>query len=616
MNSSSESARRGPDGGKQEGLIADLEIVRRHWRLIVVVVVACVAVFAIMHEREAKTYTAGASVAFQNNTLLDSALNISTYTSSEPQREADTEVLIAHSAEVAQAVRAQLKIANSTSQLLEEVKVEAAPTADVLNIIATTHDPQTSATLANAFASQYIEFRSQSQLAGISSDEAKIRGEIAALPKTSPERATLEQTLLRLSSLQAVAASGTSIIGRATPPGSPSGGGVSESIVIGFLVGIAIALSLVFLLESLDRRVKTVADFERGYRLRALVGIPDPGTNTLNDEGSPLLEPYRILRSALGFTAVTRPLNTLLVTSAVAGEGKTTVAMNLAHVIALSGRRTVLVEFDLRRPKTFGPVELGAERGVTTAITGAGELGSLLVRPLPDLPNLLVLPSGALPHNPSELLSAERVTGLISTLARDETMVIIDTPPLNPVADTHVLLDNPAIDAAIIVARIDRTTREQMRHARSILDQHKVEPVGVAVTGVRDPSRYGYGYGSYEAAPAEPTGGARSRRRAKRTKGRSATERPALAAGPRNDAKRAGEVNRTGEAKRTGEARPTAENPQARGRRREPRSGGDAAGKPSRPAESKPANEPRREQPDMEELTAPSSSTPAKQTSE
>ncbi len=604
MSPSSESARRSPEGGKQEGLIADLEIVRRHWRLIVVVVVACVAVFAVMHERSAKTYTAGASVAFQNNTLLDSALNISTVTSSEPQREADTEVLIAHSAEVAQAVRAQLKIATSTSQLLEEVKVEAAPTADVLNIIATTGDPQTSATLANAFASQYIEFRSQSQLAGISSDEAKIRSEIAALAKTSPERATLEQTLLRLGSLQAVAASGTSIIGRATPPSSPSGGGVSESIVIGFLVGIAISLSLVFLLESLDRRVKTVADFERGYRLRALVGIPDPGPSTLNAESSPLLEPYRILRSALGFTAVTRPLNTLLVTSAVAGEGKTTVAMNLAHVIALSGRRTVLVELDLRRPKTFGPVELGAERGVTTAITGAAELGSLLVKPLPDLPNLLVLPSGALPHNPSELLSADRVTALISTLARDETMVIIDTPPLNPVADTHVLLDNPAIDAAIIVARIDRTTREQVRHARSILDQHKVEPVGVAVTGVKDPSRYGYGYGSYEAAPAEPTGDARTRRRGRRSKGRSAPEREAITAGARKDTKR------------SGEPRPASGNAQPRSRRRDPRSGRDGAGKPSRPADTKPVSESRLEQPDMEELTAPSSSTPAKQTSD
>ncbi len=492
-----------PETSRQEGLLADLEIVRRHWRLIVIVVFASVAIFAILHEREAKSYTATASVTFQSDTLLDSALNISTVTSSEPQREADTEVLIAHSAGVAEAVRAQLKTASSTNELLGEVKVEAAPTADVLNIIATTHDPKLSATLANAFAAQYIEFRAKSQLAGISSDEAKIREQIAALPAKSAERTTLEQTLLRLGSLEAVAASGTSIIGRATPPTAPSGGGVSESIVIGFLVGAAIAFSLVFLLESLDRRVKTIADFERGYRLPALVGVPRTSSRVISAENSALLEPYRILRSALGFSAAARELNTLLVTSAVAGEGKTTVAVNLAHVIALSGRRTVLVELDLRRPTTFGPIDLAAKRGVTTAITGAAELGSLLVRPLPELQNLLVLPSGALPHNPSELLGVERVAEAIAELAEDGSMVIIDTPPLNPVADTHVLLDNPAIDAAVVVARVDRTTREQMRQARSILDQHKVQPIGVVVTGVRDPSRYGYGYGSYEALPAQ-----------------------------------------------------------------------------------------------------------------
>jgi succinoglycan biosynthesis transport protein ExoP len=491
------------EGGRQEGLLADLEILGRHWRLILGVVLASMAVFAILHERQPKSYTATASVAFQSDTLLDSALNISTVTSSEPQREADTEVLIAHSAEVAEAVRKQLKITGSPSELLNEVKVEAAPTADVLNIVATTHDPRASAILANAFAARYIAFRTKSQLAGISGDESKIRAEIYALPTTSPERATLEQTLLRLGSLQGVAASGTSIIGRATPPASASGGGLSEAIVIGLLVGIAIALSLVFLLESLDRRVKTVRDFERGYALPALVGIPQTTSRTINPESSPLLEPYRILRSALGFTAVTRQLNTLLVTSAVAGEGKTTVAVNLAHVIALSGRRTVLVELDLRRPTTFGPINLGASRGVTTAITGDAELSSLLVRPLSNLPNLLVLPAGALPHNPSELLSSERVAQLLSELAQDDTMVIIDSPPLNPVADAHVLLDNPAIDVAVVVARVDRTTREQMRHARSILDQHKVQPIGVVVTGVRDPSRYGYGYGTYEALPAE-----------------------------------------------------------------------------------------------------------------
>src|SRR5271154_686776 len=485
---------------RQEGLAGDLEILRRHWRIVILVVFASVAAFAIVHEHKAKLYTASANVAFQSDTLSDAALNISTVNSSEPQREADTEVLIAHSAEVAQAVRSQLNIPSTTGELLSQVKVEAAPTADVLNVIATTGNPQASATLANAFAAQYIAFRAKAQLAGISSAQAKIREQIGALPPSSPERATLEQTLVRLGSLQAVAGGGANISGRAAVPRSPNGGGISEAVVIGLLVGLALAFSLVFLLESLDRRVKTIGDFERGYRLPALVGIPNTSSRTLHPENSALLEPYRILRGALGFTAVTRQLNTLLVTSAVSGEGKTTVAINLAHVVALSGRRTVLIELDLRRPTTVGPIDLGAERGVTTTITGAAELSSLLVKPLAELPNLLVLPSGARPHNPSELLASPRVIDLLSDLASDGSMVIIDAPPLNPVADAQVLLDNPVIDAAILVGRVDRTTREEIRHARSILDQHKVEPVGIVVTGVRDASRYGYGYGSYQAA--------------------------------------------------------------------------------------------------------------------
>lgn len=488
---------RSTGGGKQEGLRADLEIARRHWRLIAGVILASVIVFAVAHERSAKAYTATASVAFQSDTLTDAALNIATVTSSEPQREADTEVLIAHSAEVAHSVREQLKLSNTPGELLAEVKVEAAPTADVLNILATTHDPSASAALANAFASQYIAFRTKAQLAGISTAQEKLREQIAALPSTSPERATLEQSLVRLGSLQAAAASGTSIIGRATPPTSPNGAGLSESIVIGILVGAAIAFSLVFLVESLDRRVKIVADFERGYGLQALAGIPRASSPAFDDEDSALLEPYRILRTALGFSAVTRQLNTLLVTSAVAGEGKTTVAVNLARVVALSGRRTVLVELDLRRPTTFGTIDLAAKGGATTAIAGAAEVRSVLVRPVPELQNLLVLPSGALPHNPSELLGSERVTEMLMELAVEDSMVIIDSPPLNPVADAQVLLDNPAIDGAVVVARVDRTTREDVRHARAILDRHRVQPVGIVVTGVREASRYGYG--SYEA---------------------------------------------------------------------------------------------------------------------
>jgi succinoglycan biosynthesis transport protein ExoP len=500
------------EGDRERGLAGELSVLRRHWLLIAFVVMATMLVFAAVHVHKAKSYTATASVTFQNSTLSGAALNIATAGSSEPQREADTEVLIAHSTEVAQAVRRQLNVSTTANELLEEVKVEAAPTADVLNVSATTENPQNAAVLANAFAKQYITFHTNSQLAGVATAEAETRKQINELPSPtqerdtlapseSQERATLEQTLARLASLRAVASAGASVISSATVPTRPNGSGLSETLAIGLLVGVAIALSLIFLLESLDRRVKTIEEFEQGYRLPALVGVPAWNSRTVGLASAELLEPYRILRSALDVTAATRQLDTLMVTSAVSGEGKTTVAVNLARVVAASGRPTVLVELDLRRPTTVGAFELGAENGVTTAITGAKELEELLVQPLGDLPNLRVLPSGALPHNPSELMASQRITELLAELASsaDGSLVIVDVPPLNPVADAQALLNNPIIHAAVIVARIDRTTRDEVARARSILDQHMVEPVGIVVTGVRDSRRYGYGYGAYSA---------------------------------------------------------------------------------------------------------------------
>jgi succinoglycan biosynthesis transport protein ExoP len=497
--------------GRERGLAGELSVLRRHWLLISIVVLATMLVFAAVHVHKAKSYTATASVTFQNSTLSGAALNIATSGSSEPQREADTEVLIAHSTEVAQAVRKQLNLSATAPELLEEVKVEAAPTANVLNVSATTEDPRQAAVLANEFAKQYIAFHADSQLAGVATAEAETRKQISELPSQSQERASLsqeraalEQTLARLASLRAVASAGASVISSATAPTKPDGSGISETLAIGLLVGVAIALSLIFLLESLDRRIKTIEEFEQGYRLPALVGVPAWSSRTAELASGELLEPYRILRSALDVTAATRRLDTLMVTSAVSGEGKTTVAVNLARVVAASGRPTVLVELDLRRPSTVGPFELGAQRGVTSAITGAQELDELLVRPVAELPNLQVLPSGRLPHNPSELMASQRITDLLTELASAEgTLVIVDVPPLNPVADAQALLNNPIIDAAIIVARIDRTTRDEVARARSILDHHMVEPVGIVITGVRDSGRYGYGYGAYSADVSE-----------------------------------------------------------------------------------------------------------------
>ncbi len=502
------------DAVRESGNLSTLGVLwRRRWPLIVGVVVACTFVSAFRHERAAKSYTATASVTFQSATLPDAALQVSPSGSSEPQRAADTEVYIAHSSQVAEGVRKQLRISSSAKELLEKVKVEAAANADVLNIVATAGDPRYAARLANAFAAQYIAFKASAQVASIEEAQRQLQQQIAALAPGSSARLSLEQSQQRLGGLRAVAGGGANVISLATPPTSPSGMSLTTSVVIGILVGLALAFSLVFLLEAVDRRIKKIEEFERAYRLPALTGVPQAAfENWSATERSVRLEPYRILRSALDLASVGRPLNTLLVTSAVPGEGKTTVAIDLAHAFALTGRPVVLAEFDLRRPMFARHFNFDSQDGLTAALTRDEQVADLLVRPFPDAPNLGVLRAGRLPPNPSELLGSAAVEELIASLAEGGAMVIMDAPPLNPVADTQVLLNNGAVDALLIVARVDKTSREEVRRARAILDRHTVEPVGLAVTGLRDAGRYGYEpYGVLDGAAMRAEAGGLSR---------------------------------------------------------------------------------------------------------
>ncbi len=476
-----------------------LGILRRRWLIAVTVLVACVAVAVIHQKRAAKSYVATASVAFQSGTLSDAALQVNQSGSSEPQREADTEVLIAHSPEVAQAVRRQLQTSASIEELLSDVQVEAAANANILNIVASTGDPQQSALLANAFATQYIAFLTRTGLEGINAAAAKLQQQISSLPSTSPERVTLEQSLQRLSGLRAVAGGGANIIGRASVPTAPSGKKLSTTILLGLIAGLALAIAIALLVESLDRRLRTLDECEQEYRLSALTSVPQSGFRASRPEArEQALEAFRILRSELDFAAVTRQLDTLLVTSAISEEGKTTVAVELARVIALAGRRVILMELDLRRPGFGSHFELDPDGGLTSVLTDRAPLTDLLEEPIQDLPQLSVLHAGRLPQNPSEMLSSPRVTEIISELAARSEMLIIDAPPLNPVADTQVLLNNPAIHTTLVVGRVNHLKRDEARRAKGILARHMIEPVGMVVTGVPDQRMYGYSaYGEY-----------------------------------------------------------------------------------------------------------------------
>lgn len=503
------SAIGGPDARRErdsETVRQALGVLRRRWLILLVAVVACGLAGVVKHRTGTAQYQATASVAFGTADLTSSAFQVNTSTV-DPARDAGTNVLIARSPEVATAVARSLGLNVTPASLLSAVSVSAAANANVLDITVTSAQPKLAARVANGFADQYIAFEAQTQIDGIAAAERDLQAQLARLVGNTSERASLNSSLQRLAQLRAVANGNARVLGQASAPTSPKGMGTLMSGILGALIGLAIGLTIAFLLESVDRRIDTIEGFEGEYRLPLLAGVPQPSFRQRRaTERGATLEPYRILRSALDFAAVTRELDSILVTSAVPGEGKTTVAVDLAHVIALTGRSVVLVELDLRRPTFAEQFGLDPRRGLTSVLLHDEPVQDVLVEPFPDLPNFSVLPSGRLPPNPAELIGSPAMEQLLIELRNGDTTLIVDSPPLNPVADAQVLLNSPAIHGAIIVARARSTTRDQVRRARAILDRHMLQPLGIVVTGMRDSGRYGYS--SY--GPMEPSGAADS----------------------------------------------------------------------------------------------------------
>lgn len=483
-----------------------LGVLRRRWLVVVAAVVAClIAGVVITGVDSTDRYEGSARVLFGTSALSDAALQVDRF-SDDPEREAATNVLLAGSEAVAAEVRQRLGLSTSATDLLDKVEIEAEQNANVLQITATDEDPKQAAAIANAFATEFVAFRARGDRESIQAAERDLQEQLAALPVDAPERQDVRDSLQRLASLRALANGDARVIARAEVPQDPASLGLTEVLALAGIIGLALGLVAALVVESMDKRITDVASFEREYRLRALAVVPQ---KTFRRQGlrsnSGDLEPFRILRTAVDFARVTRPVRTVMVTSAVRGEGKTSVAIGLAQAIALSGRPVILVELDLRHPslaRTFG---LGDHGGVTNALLGS-EPNDLLQRPIRELPDLEVLAAGVLPPNPAELLEAPALDVMLRSLLQDgRKTLVIDSAPLLPVADAQILLNKPAVDASVIVARQGVTTRDHARRARLVLDGHAAAPIGLVVTGHAARDVYGYGYGEIwqPGAPAE-----------------------------------------------------------------------------------------------------------------
>jgi capsular exopolysaccharide synthesis family protein len=223
------------------------------------------------------------------------------------------------------------------------------------------------------------------------------------------------------------------------------------------------------------------------------------------------LEAFRIMRQNFQYMAA-EPLRSVLVTSAMPEEGKSTVAVGLATALATGGRRTLLLDCDLRRPVVSRRLGLPQEPGLTDYLTGNAALGDVvhkLQTPLPSLngaaalgdQGLACITAGTSPPRPAELLASDRFQRFLAELSQSYDTVVLDSAPLLTVADSLALV--PTVDSVLVCVRLHQSRRDHVRAAQHALGRLPERPMAVVLTAARsEGDGYYYGYGSYRATAA------------------------------------------------------------------------------------------------------------------
>ena len=265
-------------------------------------------------------------------------------------------------------------------------------------------------------------------------------------------------------------------------------------------IGLMLAAGIVFLIEYLDDTLKTPEDVERVLGLPVLGFVAEMRYKERSAEEiyvarqprSPVSEAFRSLRTNLEFSSVQAPIKTILVTSPGPSEGKTTVAVNLAAIFALSGKRVALVDADLRRPCVHRTMGLPNRDGLSNLFRNQAEVTSVSRKKL-DLPSLMVITSGSLPPNPAELLGSQRMSQILDELRGQVDIVVIDTPP-SLVADAQILAGK--VDAVLFVLQPGVTHAETARAAFALFQRTGARVIGTVLN--RIPRSRSYYYGGYK----------------------------------------------------------------------------------------------------------------------
>lgn len=500
-----------------------LDALRRRRRILFIPVVLVPIVAFAFSSTQPAMYESSAEVLVARQNLAASLTGIEDPTLYQPSdRILQTQADLARVPEIAErTVEASQVTGRSAASLLESSTVAPKENSDILEFVVTDRDQDAAQALADSYAKEYIAYRQDLESTALTRARDQVRERIQLLEETNQRSSSLYQTLLneeqQLSTLQVLQTANATLI-RSAGEALQVQPRPLRNAILGLIFGLALGIGLVFAADAIDTRVRTSEEIAEILEMPILGKIPPAPREVrrrlrpvmLARPDSPEAEAFRLLRTSLEFANLDGRYGTVMITSPVAGEGKTTTAANLAVAIAREGRAVTLVDLDLRQPMVDTYFGLPPRPGLADVVLGRVSLGSAMFnlplgapsaaqRPVkngarsPLGRSLRILGAGTRPPDPGEFVSSEALAQLLLAIRKTSDMVIIDTPPLLQVGDALAL--SWRVDAVVLVASL-RSRRPHLREAASTLVRARATSLGVVVTGVPRTPGYAYGYGA------------------------------------------------------------------------------------------------------------------------
>lgn len=497
---------------------------RRKLVILVSVVVITVVAIAATIVFETPLYQSSTDL-MQRDTGLDRVLlgsDLFIESSYQPERTMQTAAELVLAPEVVARVSEKLKNDLNGKNPAGLVNVSLVKQTDIFRITATDPEPELTAKVANAFATEYISWRREVDQQALRDARAPIEAEVESTPEDQRQGGDYQNSVRVLTQLklaESILTNDIEVVKPATVPGAPSSPRPMRTGAIAFFVSLIFGVGIVLTVDRFDTRVRSTEEVTRRIDKPILTSVPWSANGsmvTLLDPSSPSSEAYRLMKTNLTYVMPGQELKSIMVTSPEPCEGKSTTIANLAITLARAGKRVIILEADLRRPMLYKYLDLDNSIGLSNAIVDSCSLRESMQMieassiSIPELSSgngkpgrsnpakpIYCATAGPLPPNPGELVASDKLGALIEEASGYADYVLIDAPPLTAVSDAASIASK--VDGVVLVVRMAKTTKRSLDFVKErFIDSVPCNILGIVVTDATSNGSYGsYYYGGY-----------------------------------------------------------------------------------------------------------------------